>query len=326
MKHGRRRDVAAGGFALALVIAAIASVAHGENLIDRVIASVDGEPITLHDVRAFSASSGTPIPDDSDPRASDMIRRALKQVIEAKLLESESKSFEGQVDEGQVDKFIERMREQNNLTEEQFRRQLQNQGTNYEDFRKRARFELEKMMMLDRDVRSKVTVSDAEVKDYYRAHLADYSNTSERYRLAQILIAIAPSAPPAEIAAAKSKAEKVRARAAKGEDFAGLAAQFSDDDSKSKRGELGYFAPDEMIDEIKAAVVGLKAGEISPLVQTSHGFHLLKLEAHELAGPKPLDQVKEDIREKLTDAKAKEHFQQWIDEDLVKGHHVESFY
>ena len=290
------------------------------------VASVDGEPITMHDVRVFSAQNGTPIPDESDPRAPDMIRKALKTLIENKLLESETRSFAGQVDDSQVDKFIARVREHNNLTDQQFREQLLKSGTSYEEFRKRARLEVEKMMMLDRDVRSKVSVSDAEVNAYYDAHRDEFVNKSERYRLAQILIAVSAGAPPAEIEAAGAKAKKVRKRAAGGEDFSELAAQFSDDDSKKNGGELGYFAPDEILDQIRDALKGLKPGDITQAVQTSHGFHIVKLEEHDLPGPKPLAEVKDEIREKLTDEKAKDHFAQFIDQDLVKNHHVETFY
>ncbi len=328
-QRGLRPSAAVFRAALALAASALIAAApavSAEQIVDRVIASVDGEPITMHDVRSFSAASGTPIPDGSDPRAPDLIRRALKQLIEAKLLESETRSFESQVDEGQVDQFIDRIRQQDNMTEEQFRESLLRSGASYEEFRKRARLELEKMMMIDRNVRSKVSVPEADVKAYYEAHHDEFMNKTERFRLAQILIAIAPSAPPADIAAARARAEKVRKRAAAGEDFAALAAQFSEDDSKNKGGEIGYFAPDEMLDQIRAAIVNLKSGEVSQVVQTSHGLHIVKLEEHEIAGPKPFDEVKEDIREKLIDAKAKAHFQQWIDEELVKGHHVESFY
>jgi peptidyl-prolyl cis-trans isomerase SurA len=316
--------------AVALILAACALIAAApamaQQIVDQVIASVDGQPITMHDVRSFSAANGDPIPDSSDPRAPDMIRRALKKVIEEKLLESETKSFENQVDEGQVDQFIDRVRQQNHMTEEQFRTSLMQTGTSYEEFRKRARVEVEKMVMIDRDVRSKVSVPDADVKAYYDAHRDEFSNQTERFKLAQILIPIAPTAPALEMAAAGARAEKARKRAVAGESFTAIAAELADPDSKSESGELGYFAPDEILDEIKAAIANLKPGEISPVVRTSHGFHVIKVEEHDLAGPKPFDSVKEEIREKLTDVKAKADFQRWLDEDLVKNHHVESFY
>jgi len=295
-------------------------------VVDRVVASVDGEPITLHDVKVYSAASGSPIPGDSDPRAPNMIRRALRELVKEKCLEAETKSFEGQVSEDQVDKFVDNIREKNGLSEEQFKQQLLASGASYEDFRKHARLELEKMMMLDKDVRSKVQVSDSEVKAYYDAHPEEFMVKTERYRLAQILIAVAPNAPPADIAAATAKAKEVDKRAIAGDDFGQLAAQFSDDESKSKGGELGYFAPDEILDEIKAAIAKLKPGEVSNVIQTSHGFHVIKLEEHEQPGVKPQVVVNEEIRDKLIDAKAKDSFGGWLDQDLIKNHHVESFY
>jgi parvulin-like peptidyl-prolyl isomerase len=297
-----------------------------QQTVDRVIASVDGDPITLHDVRAFSAANGKPIPDGSDPRAPDLIRRALKQLIQERLLESETKRYESQIDDTQVDKFIDQLRQQNHMTEQQFRDEMARSGVTYEDMRKRARLELEKMAMLDKEVRSKVSVSDGEVKAYYQAHPDDFMVKTERYRLAQILVALPPNPSPAHVAAAREKAELVRKRAVSGDDFGQLAQQFSDDDSKSKGGELGYFAPDELLDEIRAAIAKLKPGDISSVIRTRYGFHIIEVEEHQTPGVRPLDRVSDQIREKLIDEKSKRYFQEWLDKDLVKDHHVESFY
>src|SRR5271168_2906696 len=96
----------------------------------------------------------------------------------------------------------------------------------------------------------------------------------------------------------------IRARVARGDDFGDLARVYSDDESKSGGGELGWFAPSDVMDEILAAVRPLKPGEVSAPVRTSHGIHLVKLEEHEVPGLVPLSEVKAQIRAQLIDQKS----------------------
>jgi parvulin-like peptidyl-prolyl isomerase len=169
-------------------------------------------------------------------------------------------------------------------------------------------------------------VPDADIKAYYDAHKADFTISKERLKLAQILIALPPNPTPAQVTAAQKKAAMIRARAAKGDDFADLARVYSDDDSKSNGGELGWFAPSDVMDQILAAVKPLKPGEISAPVRTSHGIHLVKLEEHEVPGVVPLSEVKAQIRSQLVDQQSSTQLEKWIESDLVKQHYVETMY
>jgi len=117
----------------------------------------------------------------------------------------------------------------------------------------------------------------------------------------------------------------VRKRALKGEDFAALAAKYSDDDSKTQGGELGYFKPDEINEQILAAISKLKTGQISDLVKTNHGFHILKVEEHQEAGVRPLADVSERIREKLLQDQMETQFKKWVNTDLIKDHSVQTY-
>jgi parvulin-like peptidyl-prolyl isomerase len=131
---------------------------------------------------------------------------------------------------------------------------------------------------------------------------------------------------PPQVSAAQKKAAMVRARAAKGDDFGDLARVYSDDDSKTNGGELGWFAPADINDQILAAVKPLKPGEISAPVRTSHGIHIVKLEEHEVPGVVPLSEVKAPIRAQLIDQETAKQLQKWVESDLVKQHYVETMY
>jgi peptidyl-prolyl cis-trans isomerase SurA len=300
----------------------VASAPTAGDSIDRVVATVDGDPITMRDVVEFAASTGNPV--SADGVGSEAAKAALKALIEAKLLEQEVKKYEDKVDESEVDRYIAALRSQKHLNEEQFRQALVQNGITYEDFRKRARMEVEKMAMIDKEVRDKIVIPPSDIQAYYDAHKDDFTIKSERLRIAQVLIALPDNATAAQIAAAKKKADAIHNRAVHGEDFGGLARRYSDDASKANRGELGWFAPGDINDAILSALRPLKPGEISPVVRTKFGFHILHLEEHEVPGPRPLADVREEIRQKLQDERAQDTLQTWVDTELVKQHYVQT--
>lgn len=293
--------------------------------VDRIVASVDGDPITMREVKDFASQHGQPIETD-DFASSDTAKTAVKALIGEKLLEQEVKKYDDKVEDGQVDKYIAQLRADKHMSDAEFRQQLQASGMSYDDLRKRARLDIEKAMMIEQEVRAKIDVPDADIKAYYDTHKEDFTITKERLKLAQVLVSLPANPTPAQVAAAQKKAAMVRARAVKGDDFGDLARVYSDDDSKSNGGELGWFAPADINDQILAAVKPLKPGEVSAPVRTSHGVHIVKLEEHEVPGVVPLSEVKPAIRAQLIDQETAKALQKWVESDLVKQHYVETMY
>jgi peptidyl-prolyl cis-trans isomerase SurA len=291
--------------------------------VDRVVASVDGNPITNFDIE--NPSPGGPnSPTGANSAAGMDPNSALKQLIAQQLVEQEAQKYADRVDEGEVDRFIQQVEDQNHLTDTQLRAQLQAQGSSYEAFRKNAFKQVETMEMVQREVRNKIQVPESEVEAYYKDHPEEFTVNQEKYRLAQILIAIPADAPPDKVATAQKKAAGVRQLAIKGKDFADLASQYSEDDSKTKGGELGEFNPNDLNDEIATAIKQTKPGDIAPLVHTRYGFHIIKVEEHQEAGVQPLAAVKDQIHDKLVSERAKGKFEQWVDQDLAKQHDIET--
>jgi peptidyl-prolyl cis-trans isomerase SurA len=275
-------------------------------------------------LRRYAAAAGTTLPADDSPQSQEIKRKVLQDLIGEKLMDHEINSVE--VDDDQLDRFITQFEAGNHITEAQLRDQLAQHGITWEAYRKRARQELQKMTMLQHQVRDKVVVTQAQIEVYYKSHLADFTSSQERFKLAQILIAADPATtPPTLMEAARAKAEAVRKRALKGEDFSQLAARYSDDDSKAQGGELGYFKPDEINEKILAAISKLKAGQISEVVKTSHGFHIVKVEEHQEAGVKPLKEVSERIREKLAEQQMEVQLKHWVNTELIKDHSVQTY-
>ena len=142
--------------------------------VDRVVASVDGDPITMREVQDFASSHGQQI-DTGDFASSDTAKTAVKALIGEKLLEQEVKKYDDKVDEAQVDKYIAQLRMDKHMSDAEFRAQLQASGMSYDELRKRARLDLEKAMMIEQEVRAKINVPDADIQAFYVAHKEDFS-------------------------------------------------------------------------------------------------------------------------------------------------------
>jgi peptidyl-prolyl cis-trans isomerase SurA len=313
-----------GATLLCLLLGMLPAAARADQIINRVVATVDGDPITMQDLKKYAAAQGKTLPTDDSPQSQEIQKQALQGLIGQKLVDHEVSAVE--VEDDQVDRFIAQFEAGNHITDTQLRDQLAQHGISYEAYRKRARMEVQKMTMLQREVHDKVTVTHAQVEAFYKAHLSDFTVSQERFKLAQVLVAFDPTtSPPMVIAAARAKAAELRKKAAKGDDFAALAAKFSDDDSKNQGGELGYFKPDDINDKILAAISKLKTGEISEVVQTSHGFHIVKVEEHQQAGVKPLSEVSEAIRQKLSMEQMEAQFKVWVSKELIKNHSVHTY-
>lgn len=312
---------------LALLTAANVRPLEAEE-IDSVVASVDGDPITSQDVKtqgaagsgsAASGGLGIASGPSSDPEV------ALKNAIAQRLLEQEADKYASKVDDDEIDRYIRNLEQQNHLTDDQLRAQLRGQNMSYDDFRAKIRKQVEAMTMIDQEVRQKIVIPEDQIEIYYKNNPNEFTTSEEKFKLAQILISVPVGATPQQVDDLHSKAEDVHRQAVKKDaDFAGLALKYSDDDSKTKGGELGEFSPGDLNDAVLAAIKNSRDGEISPVVKTRYGFHIVKVEQHQLPGLKPLDQVRSEIREKLMTDQAKLAFEKWIESDLIKQHYVET--
>lgn len=297
--------------AVALLVLSV-GVARAE-VKNRIIATVDGEPITAHELRRYVKDRNA----ESVPE-----RDSLQALITDKLLEREIKSLGIAAHDDEIDRYIQEIQTRNGMDEERFKQALATQGITLEAYRVRVKNEIEKAQLVNREIRSRVNISPEEIKRHYDAHLAEYE-TDERVRVREILFAVDQGADDAAVERGRAKAEEVRKMAQSGSDFAALMKQFSDAPGADKGGDLGTFARGQMERPLEEAAFSLKKAEISAPVRTSTGFHLLQVEERISSGHKPFDDVKDDIRERLYNDALEERFQNWISHDLRERHRIE---
>ena len=194
------------------------------------------------------------------------------------------------------------------LTLQSFRSQVKITDAMAEEYYKQhpAQFELPEIVkaevvVFNPDVvEARIVVSDADIKAYYDQNLARYK-TDEQRRASHILIAAGKDAPAADKAAAKAKAEKILAQLRKSpNDFAKLAKENSQDPGSAERGgDLDFFGKGMMVKPFEEAAYALKEGEISEVVQSDFGFHIIRLTALKAATTRPLSEVKANITDEI---------------------------
>lgn len=317
----RRRTI---GFLVG--VALVWPVSARAEVINRVVATVDGEPITLHEVRAFRQQArqlATLVPQEGIANMSE--QDLLEALIMNKLVSKEVEAQGLKAKESDIDSYIERIKVQNNLTDEQLQQALANQGLTMESYRKQIAEEIGRALLINREIGARVNVTPQDVERYYKEHEEEFARP-EQIRVRHIFLPVAPAASADEEKEARALIGEIHQRAVAGEDFAVLADTYSQGPGAGQGGDLGYFKRGQMAPEIEEVAFALKPGEVSQPFRTGAGFHLLKVEEYTGAGKKELTpEVAEEIKRKLYNEALRRRYERWFEEDLRFRHHIETF-
>jgi peptidyl-prolyl cis-trans isomerase C len=175
--------------------------------------------------------------------------------------------------------------------------------------------------LLEKEVASKITVSEAEAKKFYDDNKEKFK-TEESVRASHILIGVDAKATADDKKKAKEKAEAIRKRLLAGEDFAAVAKKESTCPSASQGGDLGSFTKGQMVPEFEKAAFALKPGEISDVVETKFGYHIIKVQEKKAAGTVSFDEAKKNIEGYLKSQKIQKGINEYL-EKLRKESKVE---
>ncbi|MCG6915916.1 MAG: SurA N-terminal domain-containing protein [Deltaproteobacteria bacterium] len=155
------------------------------------------------------------------------------------------------------------------------------------------------------DYLDEVQPTDMEIEDFYRLHQEDYKE-AEKVHARHILFRIPPKAKTSDIQAIQRRAEMVLDLARKGDDFAELARKYSEDSTASKGGDLGYFTREDMVKPFSDVAFSLEKGDISDLVRTRFGLHIIKVEDIKEESIKPLAEIKETVIQNIKEEQSRE--------------------
>lgn len=266
-------------FLTALLLAA-PSFAQGNTLpieADRVIAVVNNEAVTLYELRTRVSSAaqnlrrqGTPM-----PAAQVLERQVLERIIVDKLQMQSAAELGMKINDSELDGALRRIAENNKLSLEQFKQALEKDGIPWAKFREEIRQEMTVSRLRDREVDSRITISEGEIDNYLAS--AEARGDNAEYLLSHIIVRLPEQAGPEQIARLRSRIVEAQQRLQQGEDFAKVAAAYSDAPDALSGGNLGVRPIDRLPTLYADAATKLQPGQISEVLRSSAGFHLLKL-------------------------------------------------
>jgi peptidyl-prolyl cis-trans isomerase SurA len=248
------------------------------NVIDQIAVIVNDEVITRNEVRTRVAqveanmrAKNAQVPDEADLK-----RQVVEQMIATRAQLQLAKEMGVRVDDPTLDRAIANIAEQQKMTVQEMRNQMEKEGMTFAGFRDEIRNEISMQRLRQHEVDSKIQVSDAEVDTYM---LAQQTAAAEQVEMdiSQILVRIPENATAEQLAARKNRADDVARQLRTGADFARMASSFSDAPDALKGGAIGWRDPNGLPPLFANELKKLSKGQITTVIKSNTGFHILRL-------------------------------------------------
>jgi peptidyl-prolyl cis-trans isomerase SurA len=282
-------------------------------VLDRIVATVDGDPITAHEVRRFGEDRRAHNVSDDELLDAVITDRILAKEIAARKISTKSE---------EIDKYVEEIVARNKMNDEQFKAALKQQGMTLEQYRARVKDELDKTTLLQQEMRGGVTVTPEQVKQYYDEHRDQFAEKTGVV-VYDIFFAFQAGMTKQDALRVIEQAKMVKGRADAGEPFQELARKYSQGPGADRGGLLGTFKKGEMAPSLEQVAFALGPNEVSQPLVTSGGVHLIKADPVAGEGRASFEEVEETIRQVLYNQAVDQRFKAWMSKSLRERHHVE---
>ncbi len=290
---------------------------------NRVVAFVNGDVVTLYELnRRIKLATGIEpfqMKTEDNDAYIETRRNALDQLIDEKIAKEKTKELGIEISEKELDETIERIKKQNSLTHEDLLEDLRKEGLTIKKYRQNLRSEIERMRLINREVKSKIIIREENVSDYYDRHKSDFSK-AERLRLAAIFL---KAKGPSSANGPENMEDKVREilrLLEQGMDFTALAIRFSQGPGAEEGGDLGYFKSSQLDGPLTEVLGRMKPGEVSEPIMRPYGVQIIKLLERESGTVKPFKEVRDAIYSILYKEEVNKRYLAWIKELREKAY------
>jgi peptidyl-prolyl cis-trans isomerase SurA len=283
---------------------------------NRIVAIVNNDVISLYDLDKESQ----PLTDrikamyhgsDVKSQIYKARREILEQMINRLIAKEEIERLGINVGDDEINNAIERIKQDNSLTQEEFLARVQQEDKTLDEVRNDIKSDLEQAKLMDREVRSRVVISEEQMKQYYENNKDEFVGKN-RVRLKNILIAVSNNDPADVVKAKRELAYKLEGEIKSGASFDELARTHSSGPGASKGGDLGYMEWNDLAPYLKEAIEKLKPGQITDVLETPYGFQIIMLAEREDTGVKTFDEVKKQIQEKLYQEQLRKKYERYV--------------
>ncbi len=306
--------------------AAFLSLSAQAGVADRVVAVVNDEVITLSELNGafdpYRAKLEAAYEGQARDKALTEARETLlNRMIDALLMQQESRKTGIVVREEEVADAIKDLLANRNISQEDLLKGLAQEGMTLSAYRKDIRDQIMRMKLIRRDIKSRVAVTDEEIGEYYRKHREDYEG-KESVRIKQIFLPLPKEEDQAVREKLRADAGEIHRRLTNGEPFDQLSAKYSEGPAAATGGDIGYIERGMIIPEVEDVAFKLALQQISGVIESSVGFHIIQVIDRRGAGIKGIESVREEIREKIDREKLEKKFEEWLG-GLRKKSHIE---
>jgi peptidyl-prolyl cis-trans isomerase SurA len=284
-------------------------------VVDRIVAVVNQEIITLSEVEKWTnplkAEIVTEDRLEKQERTQTLSRRVLEKLIEEKLIDQEAKKSGVKVSTKEVEASLDDVKRRNGASQEDLEKALTVEGLTLETYKKQIEKNLRRQKLIQWAVKIEEKAGEKELREFYQKNIGRY-RTNETYRPAQIVFIIPKESTPEEVREIRKKCQKVLERIKKGEDFGEMALLYSQDSSNKDHGDLGFFKKGELLPAFEREALVLKVGEVSGILRTEFGFHIIKLLDRKGTEPLSFEEVKERVRADYYEGEMEKAFRQFL--------------
>ncbi len=292
-------------------------------VLDKVAAKVNSEIITLSAIeeRADILGQkyvGAPVSISEQ----DLLKEALNMIIEEKLQIQEGKKFGFVIDEDAVDAAVEEIKKKNNLADGQLLEMLKREGRTLKSYKNHIRDQIMVSKITRFEIGNRVKVSEKSIIKYYKKNQKEFWEEGKVRARHILFISERGSSDEKSRRSKLRQAKKVLNKIRKGNDFSKLAMKYSEDISASSGGDVGFVKRGKMVREFEEVVFSLKPGQISDIVETEYGYHIIKVDEVLPGKTLTLKDVKNRIHKILSMQKQKQVYDDWINE-LKKSAFIE---
>ncbi len=283
---------------------------------DDVVAVVNGEKIPrpeleqkVNFVKQRYASQGQQL---GQEQLSAMKKDIAQSLVEKTLLYQKSRELGIQVDPEQVSSQMEQFKNQF-PDEKQYEQQLSGLGYTEDSLRSEIEENMAIQQLIEKEIASTISITEEDLKSYYEENAKEFE-TPESVKARHILIKVDQEADKAEKQAAREKMQKIEKRVAEGESFSEVAKAESECPSSEKGGDLGFFSQGQMVKPFEEAAFSMESGDVSDIVETRFGYHLIKVEDKKPASKKSFDEVRQGLEQRLKQDKIKQKMPEYVEE------------
>ena len=328
-RRGRSIPTRAGAIITCLtliMLIGLPAVSQGAEVVDRIVAIVNDDIITLYDLnRALQpfANNIDELGYSAEQKRSALFRfrqKLLNELISQKLTEQEVKRYKIAVGEDEIDNYIERMKESKYLTDEDLRKSLIEQGLTMESYRKEIKRQIQRTRLVNREVKSKVVITREDIEAYYESHRDIYAG-DRQFHLWNLYVRLPLGADDSDRQAARSKLNERIAQLKQGAAFEDLVEGANSSRGDVRGSDLGLFKLNELSPQLQQIVDKMQAYQYSDILKIDRGYQIVYLQNIVESPTKPLAVVEAEIQDILYREIVDNKFQVWLD-DLRKRSHI----